>query len=255
MFFELSKFLNFFLISPISWIFLLLISFCLCKKKTLEKDIPGQQYRHIYNFHQQGIGGLCKVSNCKTIAVAPEKRYKLAIVMGGFASMNRETGQMRYEQDRADRLWEAVRLWRNGTIEKILITGDGTSIVQPDGTSTEKLFLQYMEEMGIPQKVFILEKQALNTRQNALFTAEILKKENIKGEECLLITSATHMKRSLACFKKTGIHPDYFPVNTYDTPKIINHRTFYPQWEAAIEWQELMNEWIGDRVYQIMGYI
>ena len=67
--------------------------------------------------------------------------------------MNRETGQMRYEQDRADRLWEAVRLWRNGTIEKILITGDGTSIVQPDGTSTEKLFLQYMEEMGIPQKV------------------------------------------------------------------------------------------------------
>lgn len=175
--------------------------------------------------------------------------------MGGFASMNRETRQMRYEQDRADRLWEAVRLWRNGTIEKILITGDGTSIVQPDGTSTEKLFLQYMEEMGIPQKVFILEKQALNTRQNTLFTAEILKKENIKGEECLLITSATHMKRSLACFKKTGIHPDYFPVNTYDTPKIINHRTFYPQWEAAIEWQELMNEWIGDRVYQIMGYI
>ena len=46
--------------------------------------------------------------------------------MGGFASMNRETGQMRYEQDRADRLWEAVRLWRNGTIEKILITGDGS---------------------------------------------------------------------------------------------------------------------------------
>ena len=67
MFFELSKFLNFFLISPISWIFLLLISFCLCKKKTLEKDIPGQQYRHIKNFHQQGIGGLCKVSNCKKI--------------------------------------------------------------------------------------------------------------------------------------------------------------------------------------------
>ena len=44
MFFELSKFLNFFLISPISWIFLLLLSFC-----------------------QQGFGGLCKVSNCKKI--------------------------------------------------------------------------------------------------------------------------------------------------------------------------------------------
>lgn len=258
MFFELSKFLNFFLISPISWIFFLLIGFCLCKKKCWKRIFLVSSIAIFIIFTNKALADYVKFLTIKrynTIAVAPGKRYKLAIVMGGFASMNRETGQMRYEQDRADRLWEAVRLWRNGTIEKILITGDGTSIVQPDGTSTEKLFLQYMEEMGIPQKVFILKKQALNTRQNALFTAEILKKENIKGEECLLITSATHMKRSLACFKKTGIHPDYFPVNTYDTPKVINHRTFYPQWEAAIEWQELMNEWIGDRVYQIMGYI
>ena len=74
MFFELSKFLVimagcifhkcFCAHHGYSWF---QISFCLCKKKTLEKDIPGQQYRHIYNFHQQGIGGLCKVSNCKKI--------------------------------------------------------------------------------------------------------------------------------------------------------------------------------------------
>lgn len=36
MFFELSKFLNFFLISPISWIFLLLIGFA-CAKKNVGK--------------------------------------------------------------------------------------------------------------------------------------------------------------------------------------------------------------------------
>ncbi|MCS2957962.1 hypothetical protein NXX53_14125 [Bacteroides salyersiae] len=79
------------------------------------------------------------VKKYSAIAVAPEKRYKLAIVMGGFASMNRETGQMRdMNKTGQTGFGKPVRLWRNGTIEKILITGDGTSIVQPDGTSTEK---------------------------------------------------------------------------------------------------------------------
>ncbi|WP_439100111.1 hypothetical protein [Bacteroides finegoldii] len=77
--------------------------------------------------------------------------------MGGFASMNMQTGQMRYEQDRADRLWEAIRLWKKGQIGNILITGDPTSILQEDGTSTRDLFLNYMEELGVPCTAFILE--------------------------------------------------------------------------------------------------
>ena len=92
-----------------------------------------------------------------TISVG--KQYKLAIVMGGFASMNRNTGQMQYELDRADRIWEAVRLWKKGVVERILITGDPTSIIQKDGTSTKELFLNYMEELGVPRSVFLLEQQ------------------------------------------------------------------------------------------------
>lgn len=52
------------------------------------------------------------------------KTWRVAIVMGGFGSMNRETGQMTYMEDRADRLWEAIRLYREGRVRQILITGD-----------------------------------------------------------------------------------------------------------------------------------
>ncbi len=77
----------------------------------------------------------------------------------------------------------------------------------------------------------------------------------ITDKECLLITSATHIERSLKCFAKVRLHPDYYAVNIYDAPTNINHRSFYPSWDAAVKWQELMNEWIGDIVYKMMGYV
>jgi uncharacterized SAM-binding protein YcdF (DUF218 family) len=183
------------------------------------------------------------------------KQYKLAIVMGGFASMNRETGQMQYEKDRADRLWEAIWLWKTGRIERILITGDPTSMIDDDGYSTASLFLKYMSEMGIPSEIFILEQKSKDTRQNAINTAAVLKDLHIADSECLLITSAIHVKRSLQCFAKIGLFPDYFPVNIYSKPRNINYRAFYPEWKAAVTWEEIFNEWIGEITYKIMGYI
>ena len=136
-----------------------------------------------------------------------------------------------------------MRLWKKGVVERILITGDPTSIIQKDGTSTKELFLNYMEELGVPRSVFLLEQQARNTRENVIYVRSILETERITEEECVLITSVTHMKRSLKCFAKIGIHLDMYPVNTY------------PDWEAAMKWQELLNEQIGDIVYSFVGYI
>lgn len=238
--------------------FILLAGFCLFKRKPWRKACLIGCISVFTIFTNRLLADYVKyrtVKNYSTGVISPDKRYELAIVMGGFASMNKDTGQMRYELDRADRLWEAVRLWRSGKVKRILITGDATSMILPDGSSTKELFVRYMEEMGIPEATFVYEQQARNTHENARFTAEMLKREIIGDEDCVLITSATHMKRSLGCFAKAGIHPDYLPVNTYDAPTNINHRAFYPQWEAAIVWQELMNEWIGDAAYRIMGYV
>lgn len=256
MFFELSKLLNIFF-SPITWIIALLTGTFLLKKKSMRRIclsgciglfllstnlrlVECMKYRTVKEYSQ--------------LRVDTSRHYKVGIIMGGFAAMNKETGQMRYVQDRADRLWEAVRLWKSGVIGKILITGDPTSVIDKDGGCTAELFLNYMEQLGISRETFILEQHARNTRENAMYTTQILKEKGITGKECLLITSATHIKRSLKCFAKEGIHPDFLPVNTYDPPQKLNHRDFYPNWKAAIEWQELLNEWIGDFAYKIAGY-
>ena len=216
MFFELSKFLNFFLISPISWMFFLLIGFCLFKRRRRKKACLISCIALFLIFTNNLLVDYVKyltVKEYSAMTISVGKQYKLAIVMGGFASMNRNTGQMQYELDRADRIWEAVRLWKKGVVERILITGDPTSIIQKDGTSTKELFLNYMEELGVPRSVFLLEQQARNTRENVIYVRSILETERITEEECVLITSVTHMKRSLKCFAKIGIHLDMYPVS------------------------------------------
>lgn len=183
------------------------------------------------------------------------KKYRTAIVMGGFGSMNRKTGQLRYYSDRAERLWEAVRLYKTRKVESILITGDDTSSLLNDGSSSAEFFLDYMEQMGVPRNAFLLEQKARNTRENSLYTTEILKKQGISDKECVLITSATHMKRSLGCFAEVGFHPDYVAVNIYDSPAEINHRSFYPSWDSAVKRQEILNEWIGYHAYKMKAYV
>lgn len=258
MFFELSKFLRFFLVSPISWLVILLIVALWMKRKKIKYLLLSFAAVIFLVFTNNMLVGYVEYRMVQEYAHSlppAQKTYRVAIVMGGFGSMNRETGQMTYVENRADRLWEAVRLYKTGKVQQILITGDPSSIIEDDGSSTAELFLRYMEQLGVGREAFILEQQARNTRQNAVNTSDLLTKRGIKDKDCLLITSATHMKRSLQCFAKVGFHPDFMAVDVPAPPENINHRAFYPEWSAAVKWETIMNEKIGDLAYRIMGYI
>ena len=66
----------------------------------------------------------------------PCKKYKIGIIMGGFGYMDKFTGKIGYvmysenrtqngiRPDMRNRLWRAISLWKEGHLEKILITGD-----------------------------------------------------------------------------------------------------------------------------------
>lgn len=259
MFFEISKFLRFFLVSPISWMAILVVAVLWVKRKRVRRILLGVAAAVFLVFTNNMLVNYVRFRMTRqyahTAALTEGKTWRVAIVMGGFGSMNRETGQMTYVEDRADRLWEAICLYREGRVRQILITGDPTSIVEDDGSSTAELFLRYMEQLGVDREAFILEQQARNTRQNAVNTAALLKQKSIAGRECLLITSATHMDRSVRCFAKVGVRPDVMAVNLPDPPSHINHRAFYPEWAAAVKWETLLNEKIGDLAYRLMGYV
>ncbi len=262
MFFELSKLLNFFL-APTTWIFVLLVAFMVCRRRKESKTWRRWGWVCLYGnifvflvFTNRPLFDYVKARETEAWANPREmegKHYKIALVMGGFSMVNTDTGALLYPNSCADRLWGAVRLYHMGKVEKILISGDSITSEDEDHVK-ENLFLKYMEEVGVPRDVFLLEPQALNTRENAVYSIAMLKPLGIGDRDCLLITTASHMKRSLGCFAAEGWRPDWYAVGITPFPNQLNHRSFYPTWEIAFKWQELINEWIGNAVYGLLGY-
>jgi len=57
--------------------------------------------------------------------------------------------------------------------------------------------------MGVVAAVVLLEGRSRNTRENALFTRELLARRGVS--QILLVRSAAHMNRAAALFQKVGL--------------------------------------------------
>lgn len=182
----------------------------------------------------------------------PSEHYRVAVVMGGFGHMNETTGQLCYFQDRGCRIWEPVRLLHEGIVEKILITGDQTIQLDKEGNTTVDAFVEYMRQQGVPDTCWIFEQHARNTHENAVLSIAILDSLGYTPSECLLVTSASHMQRSLNEFAKADWQLTPFAVNIYrkpGKPRLQDFRLYGP---AIIQWDELFNEYFGNILYKLI---
>ena len=182
----------------------------------------------------------------------PSEHYRVAVVMGGFGHMNETTGQLCYFQDRGCRIWEPVRLLHEGIVEKILVTGDQTIQLDKEGNTTVDAFVEYMRQQGVPDTCWIFEQHARNTHENAVLSIAILDSLGYTPSDCLLVTSASHMQRSLNEFAKADWQLTPFAVNIYrkpGKPRLQDFRLYGP---AIIQWDELFNEYFGNILYKLI---
>ncbi len=255
MFFVISKILKIFIL-PLTWIIGLLILAFFIKNKAWRKGLFISAIVLLVIFTDKPLLQWSQYMTTKRYStqIVPKEYYKVAIIMGGFSNgMDTTTTQISYVDDRGDRLWEAIRLYESGVVEKIMVSGDATISKGIDGNSTSDYFRRYLSDFGIHDGDLILEQYARNTRENATLSIAILDSLGYKAEDCLLITSATHLKRSLACFESEGWTIDGYATNIYTKPHPKLYQ-FLPQWKPLTEWKELLNEWAGSLVYKIVGY-
>ncbi|MCB8984670.1 MAG: YdcF family protein [Ardenticatenaceae bacterium] len=102
-----------------------------------------------------------------------------------------------------DRELLAAQLYRQGKADKIVVTGGVVPWLNPEdmpsGADSMAALLQILD---VPPEALVLETQSRNTYENALFTRQILAES---GEQrILLVTSATHMPRSVRLFTAQG---------------------------------------------------
>jgi uncharacterized SAM-binding protein YcdF (DUF218 family) len=163
--------------------------------------------------------------------------------------------------DAGDRVWYGANLYRAGKAPKIIVSG-GRIDWQGNGNPEAEDLTKLLIKMGVPQTDIIPEGRSLNTRDNAVYTKEILQQNNFKT--ILLVTSAMHMPRSMAIFKKLDINAIAAPTDYRMSQEEIDQPN--RQIEAAILallpneadlslTTSALKEYIGILVYKLKGWL
>ncbi len=107
-----------------------------------------------------------------------------------------------------DRIIHTARLYHAGKAPLILVSG-GTLPWQKISPETDGM-LAFLQELGVSAEFVMSEPDSINTYENALFSKKLLDRKGI--DKILLVTSAFHMRRSAAVFRKVGF--EVIPVPT-----------------------------------------
>ena len=160
-----------------------------------------------------------------------------------------------YFQRGADRVTHTIQLYKLGLIKKILVSGGSGRVIRQDEPEANK-YKKVMLMAGVSESDIILENKTRNTHESAVAVKKILDSLHFKSEDCLLITSAFHMRRSMACYRKAGLTLEPFSTDFYGlADKTFIPTFFIPSIHGFIIWEKLFKEWVGFVAYKIAGYI
>jgi len=141
------------------------------------------------------------------ISVEDTPKADVIVVLGGGLDLPHPPRLYPDLNTSSDRLLHALRLYRAGKADHILLTG-GNVFPEP-GLESESYYARGVLELwGIPESAVVMETKSRNTIQNAGFSARVLEKRHWK--KVLLITSASHMHRAVMAFHAAGV--DVIPV-------------------------------------------
>lgn len=255
MFFILSKTVSH-LIMPLTLVMGCLVISGIIKQERWRRRLFLAGVILLFIFSNEFIANeLMKSWEIETKAYDSMRKYKLGIVLTGTVIPQRMPDDRVYFSKGADRIVHTVQLYKLGLIGKILVSGGSGRIVDIKEREADR-FKEVMVLMGVPDSVIMLENETRNTYESAHEVKKILDALNYSKEECLLITSAFHMRRSVACYRKAEIGMDTFTTDFYaHQGRYYPDAFFIPKVEALVVWNKLVKEWVGFIAYWFAGYI
>ncbi len=254
MFFILSKALLF-LITPVFWLGLAILGALFLKNEVWKKRMKWTSIGLFVFFSNSVIFSmLCGLWEVPGTKIKDVKKHDVAIVLGGMSDYNNDLDELTiYRQ--ADRIFQAITLYKTGKVKKILISGD-SGYITDRGLHEARQMKSILVKWGFPPEDILTEEISKNTHENAQESAKLLKKHP-ELKSYILVTSGTHMKRSLACFKKEGLKCTPFSTD------LLTNQTWSFHWDQYIipsmdnfsYWNKLIKEMVGYIAYSMVGYI
>ena len=135
------------------------------------------------------------------------------------------------------RLMEGIRIHRKFPGSRLLLSG-GRGF---DSISEAEVMARVAREMGVPDRDIILESKSKDTRDEALFI-----KPMVGNEPFVLVTTASHIPRSMALFKKLGMNPISSPVgHSIRDRQGVSIHSFFPSSGSIRNAELAIHEYLG----------
>lgn len=161
-----------------------------------------------------------------------------------------------------DRPIYGAQLYLQGKAPLVILSG-GRIEWQSGGLPSESADMaKLVEALGVPANVILQDPTSLTTRENAVNVKKIMQDQGI--QKILLVTSAIHMPRSIAIFRKLGVDaiaaPTDFLVSNQDlkesqgTPQatVIN---LFPDSGNLERSTRALKEYVGLLIYRLRGWV
>ncbi len=157
----------------------------------------------------------------------------------------------------ADRAGHALYLYKTGTVRKILISGGPGNLPFRRKTVSDEgqLTARFLIVSGVRPGDIILENKSRNTHENARFTARALR-DRFGTNRCILVTSAWHMRRAVACFQHENVQPIPFPGAFLSSRRSFEPGEYIlPREQVFTDAYYLIRELVGYVAYWVVGYV
>ncbi len=150
-----------------------------------------------------------------------------------------------------ERLVAAVELARRFPNARLIYTGGTASLFgNPHPEAPSRMARAFWHEMGVPDAQVAVEGRSRTTSENAIFTRDLVDPQ--PGQVWVLVTSAWHMPRSMAAFRRagwSGLVP--WPVDFRSRAQ-----TLAPEWrldDHLVELNLALKEEVGRLAYWMAG--
>lgn len=179
----------------------------------------------------------------------PLDQYAGVIVLGGATeSAYRWEGTLEPQMNAgAERLTTVLPLLRKAPGLQVVFTG-GEGEYFGAGPSEAERARRFFAQLGVDTTRVLFESASRNTYENALFSARL---DGVNPQRpWILLTSAAHMPRSLAVFRKQGWNVTPYSVDF--NAGLSTPWTLYEIGDLS-RWDAVLHEYVGIAAYRLTG--
>lgn len=150
-----------------------------------------------------------------------------------------------------ERLTETAKLAVRFPNAKIVLSGGSDHLVSTEGVTESAVARDLLAAMGMNAARVSIEERSRNTCENAIESRKLA--DPLGTGKWLLVTSASHMPRAVACFKRAGFDVIPYPVDFRTEGRADLVRPVRKASEGLSVLDLAAHEWTGLISYRLFG--